>query len=128
MKVFILIIQVILILVMGLFGSQKIFMSLPDLIAQGMLWIEDFPAWQVRTIGILEVLGAFGLFFPYVIKFLPKIIIVIASGSLALTMVGAIITHISRGDVIASVIITSTLCLMAVLVAAFRFKQYKSES
>jgi VIT1/CCC1 family predicted Fe2+/Mn2+ transporter len=103
-------------------------MPLPDLIEQGMLWIEDFPAWQVRTIGFLEVLGAFGLIFPYLIKSLPKIMVAIASGSLALTMVGAIITHISRGDVILSIIINSILFLMAVLVAAFRFKQYKSES
>ena len=128
MKVFILIIQIILILVFALFGFQKIFMPLPDLIKQGMLWIEDFPAWQVRTIGFLEVLGAFGLIFPYVIKSLPKIIVAIASGSLALTMVGAIITHISRGDVILSIIITSILFLMAVLIAAFRFNQYKIES
>ena len=128
MKVFILIIQIILILVFALFGFQKIFMPLPDLINQGMLWIEDFPGWQVRTIGFLEVLGAFGLIFPYVIKTLPKIIVAIASGSLALTMLGAIITHISRGDVILSIIITSILFLMAVMIAAFRFKQYKSES
>ena len=128
MKVFILIIQIILILVFALFGFQKIFMPLPDLIKQGMLWIEDFPAWQVRTIGFLEVLGAFGLIFSYVIKSLPKIMVAIASGGLALTMVGAIITHISRGDVILSIIITSILFLMAVLIAAFRFKQYKIES
>ena len=128
MKVFILIIQIILILVFALFGFQKVFMPIPDLIEFGMLWIEDFPAWQVRTIGFLEVLGAFGLIFPYVIKSLPKIIVVIASGGLALTMVGAIITHISRGDVILSIIINSILFLMAVLIAAFRFKQYKSES
>ena len=128
MKVFILIIQIILILVFTLFGFQKIFMPLPDLIKQGMLWIEDFPGWQVRTIGFLEVLGAFGLIFPYVIKSLPKIMVAIASGCLALTMVGAIITHISRGDVILSIVINSILFLMAVLIAAFRFKQYKSES
>ena len=128
MKVFILIIHIILILVFALFGFQKIFMPLPDLIEQGMLWIEDFPAWQVRTIGILEVLGVFGLIFPYIIKTLPKIIVAIASGSLAFTMVGSIITHISRGDVIMSIIINSILFLMAVLIAVFRFKQYKSES
>ena len=128
MKVFILIIQIILILVFALFGFQKIFMPLPDLIKQGMLWIEDFPAWQVRTIGFLEVLGAFGLIFPYVIKPLPKIMVAIASGCLALIMVGAMITHISRGDVILSIVINSILFLMAVLIAAFRFKQYKSES
>ena len=128
MKVFILIIQIILVLVFALFGFQKIFMPLPDLIDQGMLWIEDFPEWQVRIIGFLEVIGAFGLIFPYIIKTLPKMIIAIASGSLALIMVGAIITHIIRGDVILSIIITSILFLMAMLIAAFRFKQYKSES
>ena len=128
MKVFLLVIQGILILVMGLFGFQKVFMAIPDLIEQGMLWIEDFPVWQVRTIGILEVLGALGLIFPYVFKSLPKIIVPIASGGLALTMVGAVITHISRGDVIMSIIITSILFLMAVMVAVFRYKQYKSES
>lgn len=111
---------------MALFGFQKIFMPIPDLIEQGMLWIEDFPAWQVRTIGALEVLGACGLAFPYLIKSLPKIIVVIASAGLALTMAGAVITHISRGDVILSIIITSTLFLFAVMVAVFRFKQYKS--
>ena len=126
MNVFISIIQFILILVMALFGFQKIFMPLPGLIEQGMLWIEDFPAWQVRAIGILEVLGVCGLSLPYLIKSLPKIIVVIASVGLALTMVGAVITHISRGDVILSIIITSTLILMAVMIAVFRFKQYKS--
>ena len=127
MKVFIIIIQTILVLVMMLFGIQKVVMPIPDLIQFGMLWIEDFPAWQVRTIGMLEVLGALGLILPYVIKSLPKTIVVLASGGLAITMVGAVITHISRGDVIASVIITSTLFLMSVLVAVVRFKQNKSE-
>jgi predicted Na+-dependent transporter len=42
-------------------------------------------------------------------------------------MVGAIITHISRGDVILSVITTSILFLVAVMIEVFRFKQYKSE-
>ncbi|MGL1887637.1 MAG: DoxX family protein [Reichenbachiella sp.] len=128
MKVVALIIQIILVLVMGLFGFQKVIMPLPDLIELGMLWIEDFPLWQVRTIGALEALGALGLIFPYVIKSLPKILVSFAAGGLAITMVGAIITHISRGDVILSVIITSTLFVMAVLLAVFRYNQYKSES
>jgi VIT1/CCC1 family predicted Fe2+/Mn2+ transporter len=102
-------------------------MPLPDLIEFGMLWIEDFSAWQVRTIGILEVLAVFGLILPYVIKPLPKIIVAIAAGGLALTMVGGLVTHISRGDVIMSIIINSILFVMAVLVATYRFKQYKTE-
>lgn len=127
MKIFILIIQIILILVIGLFGFQKLIMPIPDLIEQGMLWIEDFPVWQVRAIGFIEFLGVLGLFVPYLIKALPKIIIAFASGGLALTMVGAVITHISRGDVLLSIIITSILFLMAAMVGGYRFKQYQSE-
>ena len=115
MKILILIIQIIIILAFALFGFQKIFMPLPDLIELGMLWIEDFPAWQVRTIGILEALGVLGLIFPYVFKSLPKVIVAVASGALALTMIGAIITHISRGYVILSIIINSILFFKATI-------------
>jgi hypothetical protein len=91
-----------------------------------MLWIEDFPEWQVRTIAILEVLGAIGLFLPYIIRAITKILIPVASAGLGLTMVGAVITHIMRADPVLSIIITSILTLMSVVVALLRFKQYKS--
>ena len=52
--------QVLLTLAFGLFGAQKVVMAIPDLIAMGMLWIEDFAVWQVRVIGTLEVLAVLG--------------------------------------------------------------------
>lgn len=128
MKVFIAIVQIILILIFVLLGGQKIFMPIPELINQGMLWIEDFPAWQVRAIGILEVLGALGLMLPYIIKVLPKVLVPLASAGLALTMVGAVITHILRADPFLSIILTSIFFLMATQITFFRFKQYKSAS
>lgn len=120
--------QILLTLAFGLFGLQKVLMPIADLITQGMLWIEDFPVWQVRTIGALEVLGAIGLNAPYLIKRLPKVIVPLAAGGLALTMIGAIATHVTRGDPALSVVITSMLFVMGSVVAAVRFGQIKSET
>jgi len=120
--------QIVLVLAFGLFGAQKVFMPIEDLIAFGMLWIEDFPAWQVRLIGALEVLGAIGLIAPYLVKALPKGIVSLAAGGLALTMIGAIATHVLRADPVLSIIITSMLFLMGVGVAFGRFSQLKKSA
>lgn len=119
--------QIVLTLAFGLFGLQKVLVPIPDLIAQGMWWIEDFPAWQVRTIGALEALGALGLNAPYLIKRLPKVVVPLAAGGLALTMIGAIATHISRSDPTPSIVITALLFLMSTVVAAKRFGQVRND-
>ena len=119
--------QILLTLAFGLFGLQKVFGSIPDLVAQGMWWIEDFPAWQVRAIGALEALGAIGLNAPYLIKRLPKVVVPLAAGGLALTMIGAIATHISRGDPAPSLVITALLFLMSTVVAAKRYGQIRND-
>jgi hypothetical protein len=119
--------QILLTLALGLFGLQKVFVAIPDLVAQGMWWIEDFPAWQVRTIGALEVLGVVGLNAPFLLKRLPKIIVPLAAGGLALTMIGAIATHIGRGDPAPSVVITAVLFVMSAVVAARRFTELRQE-
>ena len=119
--------QILLTLALGLFGLQKVAMPIADLIAQGMWWIEDFPVWQVRTIGALEVLGVVGLNAPYVMKAIPKLIVPLAASGLALTMIGAIATHISREDPVASVIITSVLFAMSATVAVKRFGEVRDK-
>jgi len=115
--------QILVSLAFALFGLQKVFMEIPDLIAQGMLWIEDFPEWQVRTIGALEFLGVVGLNLPLLWKALPRLLVPISAGALALTMVGAIATHVLRADPILSVIITSILFAMCVALAVKRFRE-----
>ena len=119
--------QILLTLTMGLFGLQKVFGSIPDLIAQGMLWIEDFPVWQVRTIGALEALGALGLTAPYVVKRLPRVLVPLAAAGLSLTMIGAIATHVGRGDPAASIVITSALLSMGLAVAIKRWGELRSQ-
>ena len=117
--------QIIVTLTLGVFGLQKVVGSIPDLIAQGMWWIEDFPAWQVRAIGALEVLGAVGLVAPYVVKALPKVLVPLAAAGLAVTMVGAIATHIGRGDPAPSIVITTALFVMSAAVAKRRFAELR---
>jgi hypothetical protein len=118
--------QILLTLAFGLFGMQKVVMPIPELIEFGMLWIEDFPEWQVRTIGALEALGVLGLNAPYLIKVLPKMLNPFAAAGLALTMVGAVATHIMRGDPMPSVIITGAFCGMSATIAAKRFAEFKA--
>lgn len=119
--------HVLLTLAFGLFGLQKMVMAIPDLVAQGMWWIEDFAVWQVRTIGWLEFLGVLGLNLPYLFKGLPKLLVPLASGGLALTMVGGVLTHILRGDPAASVVITGLLLVMGVALAVARFRQLRAQ-
>ncbi|MCB8941783.1 MAG: DoxX family protein [Ardenticatenaceae bacterium] len=66
-------------------------------LAQNMAWVEDFSQNAVRTIGLLEVLGAIGLILPLALKIWPVLTGVAAIG-LVLTMIGAAITHTRRGE------------------------------
>ncbi len=81
--------------------------------------------WQVRTIGALEFLGAVGLILPYLIKALPKLLVPLAAGGLALTMIGAVVTHIVRSDPPVSIVITSLVFAMSVTVAVKRFGEVR---
>jgi len=120
--------HILLTLTMALFGLQKVLLPIPDLVAQGMLWIEDFPTYQVRAIGALEFLAVLGLNLPYLIKALPKQLVPLAAGGLALTMVGAVITHITRQDPPASIVITSLLFAASATLAVKRFAQSRTSS
>lgn len=128
MKKLVWVFHVVLTLALGIFGLQKVVMPIADLIAFGMQWIEDFPAWQVRVIGVLEVLGVLGLNAPYVVKRLPKVLVPLAAAGLALTMIGAIATHVVRADPAPSIVITSALFLMGAIVATTRWREMRASS
>ena len=117
--------HIVLTLAMAVFGLQKVLLPIPDLVSQGMLWIEDFPAYQVRGIGALEFLGALGLNLPYLVKALPKQLVALAAGGLALTMIGAVITHLMRQDPAASIGITCVLFAMSATLTVKRFGEFK---
>ena len=128
MKVLVWIAHVLIVLNFLAFGIPKLFLPIEDLIAFGMIWMEDFSEMQIETIGVLETMGVLGLTLPYFIKSLPKILVPLSSAGLGLTMLGAIITHIERQDPMMSIVITSFILLLCVFVTLKRYKEIKNDS
>ena len=66
-------------------------------LAANMPWVNDYSATQVKLIGILELLGGLGTIIPWATGIAP-ILSPIAAAALGLTMVGAGIYHIGKGE------------------------------
>jgi hypothetical protein len=81
-----------------------------------MGWVDTVPMPLVRTIGVLEVLGAVGLILPPSTGIAPELAIAAAIG-LALVQVGGTILHLSRGE--ARVIGLNIALLAAAVVTAW---------
>jgi hypothetical protein len=62
-----------------------------------MGWVDTVPMGFVRTIGVLEVLGAIGLILPPLTGIAPWLALAAAIG-LVLVQIGGIILHLSRGE------------------------------
>jgi hypothetical protein len=117
MKVVKWIVQILLAVAFLAAGGTKLFTPYAELMAtDGMAWVGDFSSTQIKIIALLEVLGAIGLIVP---MFIPKMrmLVPIAAIGLALTMIGAAITHIGRGEPFVPNIV---LFLLAVLVFWWR--------
>jgi len=78
-------------------GLNKLIRPKDALAASGMAYVEDFTAWQVRLIGLAEVLGAVGLILPMALGILP-VLSPIAGIGLVIIMVGATVTHVRRKE------------------------------
>lgn len=100
-------------------GLMKISQPQEKLAASGMAWTEDFNSRAVKAIGLAEVLGALGLILPAVTG-IATFLVPLAATGLAIVMVGAISTHIKRGENQA-VVINAVLGAMALIVAVGRF-------
>ena len=100
-------------------GYMKVSQPKETLKEKGMGFVDDFSAGQVRLIGILEVLGAVGLILPALTGILP-ILTPLAAVGLALTMLGAIITHIRRAEY-SQIIMNLVLLGLSLFVAYGRF-------
>jgi uncharacterized membrane protein YphA (DoxX/SURF4 family) len=90
------IVQILLAIAFLLSGLMKATQSKEKLFER-MAYVEDFSDGTIRLIGILEVLGAIGLVLPALTGILPWLTPLAAVG-LVLTMVGAAITHVRRGE------------------------------
>ena len=90
------IVQILLAVMFVMAGTMKVMRPKAQL-ADKMGWVDDFSDQQVKGIGILEILGGVGLILPAALNILP-ILTGVAAVGLALTMVGAAITHIRRQE------------------------------
>lgn len=77
-------------------GGKKVAQS-KDQLRPMMAWVDAMPLGAVRTIGILEMLGAIGLVLPALTGIVPALALSAAIG-LTVLQFGAIITHLSRGE------------------------------
>ena len=77
-------------------GLMKIMTPYEEIAAQ-MTWAQNVSSSIVILIGVLEVLGVVGMNLPYLLKKYKKLI-PIAAGGLALTMFGAVLTHMFIGE------------------------------
>lgn len=80
-------------------GGLKIIASKERIAATGAAagWVEDFKPRTIKTIGVLELLGGLGLVLPALLGIAPDLVPLAALG-LAMIMVGAAITRISRRE------------------------------
>lgn len=100
-------------------GVMKLTSSKADLLPK-MPWVADFSDSQVKGIGAAELLGAIGLILPPLVDIAP-ILAPLAAVGLAVTMVGAVIVHLRRGDGVANAVPAAVLGALAVFVAVMRF-------
>lgn len=77
-------------------GGTKVVQS-PEKLRPMMAWVDSVPLPFVRTIGVLEVLGAIGLIIPPLTGIAPWLAIASAVG-LLIVQIGGIVLHLSRGE------------------------------
>lgn len=112
------IIQVLLALAFAAAGFMKVSQPLENL-SKRMGWVHSVGERGVRTIGILEILGAIGLILPVAFHMLPWLTPIAAIG-LVLTMISAAVLHVRRNEM-SSVAPTIVLLLLAAFVVWGRF-------
>jgi uncharacterized membrane protein YphA (DoxX/SURF4 family) len=79
---------------------------------------EDLSDPVFKTLGVLEVLGAVGVLLPWLLDIAP-VLTPLAAAGLAAIMVGAIITHVRRGER-EPIVINVVLLTLALVVAVGR--------
>jgi uncharacterized membrane protein YphA (DoxX/SURF4 family) len=78
-------------------GLTKLTQPRAKLAAGPMSWAADVTDVEFRTVGVLEVLGALGLVLPRALG-IGELLTPLAAVGLALTMIGAITTHVRMGE------------------------------
>ena len=108
------IVQILLALAFGASGLLKLTLGAEELIANGMLWVETTGIVIARLAGAGELLGAVGLILPAALRIQPRLTGYAALGLVAV-MIGAVATHVIRGEY-AFIVMNVVLGLLAAFV------------
>ena len=119
MNTFLWIAQGILAAMFMMTGIMKVVQK-KEAMADKMGFVEDFSQMQVTGIGVLEIMGAMGVILPWATGILPWLTPLAAVG-LALTMVGAFLTHLRRKELIPMGVVNIMLFSLALFTAYGRF-------
>jgi hypothetical protein len=103
-------------------GVMKLATPKGTLVEKGMGWANDFGQQAIRGIGAIEVLGAVGLIVPAAVDVAP-VLTPIAALCLALTMAGAVVVHLRRGETKESAP-ALVLGVLVLVLAILRFGPY----
>ncbi|MFE1320374.1 DoxX family protein [Kitasatospora phosalacinea] len=103
-------------------GLMKLSQPREKLVASGMGWAEDVAPGAIKALGATQVLGALGLVLPAVTG-IATVLVPLAATGLGVTMVGAAIVHLRRGEA-KSLPVNLLLLALAALVAWGRFGPY----
>jgi uncharacterized membrane protein YphA (DoxX/SURF4 family) len=102
-------------------GIMKLIMPKNNLKEKIGGWVEEYEESQIKLIGLVEVLGAFGLVLPMLLHVIPILTPIAASG-LVLTMIGAARTHFKRKESIMSNIVLLVLGVLVIIGRLFIVK------
>jgi hypothetical protein len=100
-------------------GINKSIYSAQRLVAAGQTGVAGLPSAEIKFIGIIEVLGSFGLIIPQLLHILPRITSITAIG-FAVVMVLAGRIHYVRKEA-KNVFTNCILFALCILVAWYRF-------
>jgi uncharacterized membrane protein YphA (DoxX/SURF4 family) len=114
--------QIMLAAVFAGAGTIKLVQSRQQLAKTLGGWVDEFPPSLLKPLGLVEVLGAIGLIVPPLANIAPILTPVAASG-LVITMIGAVVTHVRRGEYL-NVVVNVLLAVVAAVVAWGRFGPY----
>jgi hypothetical protein len=96
-------------------GLMKLLVPKEKLVTSGQGWAQDVSPAGIRSIGIVELLGAIGLIAPAVTHIAP-ILVPLAAVGLAFVMVGAAVVHARRRET-PNILVNVALFAMAIFVA-----------
>ena len=107
--------QVLLALVYLAAGGMKLFQPIETLAAAGMAYVTTMPELFIRSVGVLEILGAIGVVLPALTHIRPMLTPAAAVG-LSLVQVSAIILHALRGETAMTLPMNLVLLALALFV------------